>query len=228
MLPSRPVPPWPELAADTAIINRNVAQLDAQMQAMKGHRDPFTLDLVRQWHRDVHAGCANVPIASYVGNFRGTSGWPLQAYPVAMTDEHGRLQFHGTPPADVLGAVSTFEAEVQETLDLFDERITAPAEATTSRLNNLLDPLARHYADWIRIHPFADGNGRTGRLLVNWILVRYHQPLVFPGRPVPDRTGLARATAPALSTPPNHRALIRHLRSRLADARTAGQVPGTP
>ncbi|MGA7913032.1 MAG: Fic family protein [Candidatus Dormiibacterota bacterium] len=28
------------------------------------------------------------------------------------------------------------------------------------------------HGEWVRIHPFADGNGRTARILSNWILVR--------------------------------------------------------
>ena len=34
-----------------------------------------------------------------------------------------------------------------------------------------------HYR-YIRIHPFEDGNGRIARLMVNYILVRHHWPMV--------------------------------------------------
>lgn len=37
---------------------------------------------------------------------------------------------------------------------------------------NLMERLAKVHSDFERIHPFRDGNGRTGRLLLNLVLVR--------------------------------------------------------
>ena len=39
---------------------------------------------------------------------------------------------------------------------------------------------AYFHAKFENIHPFADGNGRTGRLAMNYLLVRYgHPPIVI-------------------------------------------------
>ena len=222
MLPNPIPPPWPEHPDDTAVISGNLARLDAEIQAAKGHREPFTLDLVRTWHTNIHAGCTHVPVPEYVGNFRGSSGPYLDTADVGFgRDQTGQVRFLGTPPADVTAAVAKVAVDVQTTLDRFDELILDEASATPSRLNDLVVEIAKHYVEWIRIHPFADGNGRTARVLVNWILARYWQPLVLPGRPVHDRSGLVQATAPALSTPPDYRAITRFLRKRLTDARNA-------
>ena len=35
---------------------------------------------------------------------------------------------------------------------------------------------ARTYQRFISIHPFADGNGRTGRHLMNWVLRQHGYP----------------------------------------------------
>jgi Fic family protein len=55
--------------------------------------------------------------------------------------------------------------------------------------------LARIHADFERLHPFNDGNGRTGRLLLNLILTRLGWPpaVVFKGQRRRYLTALDRA-----------------------------------
>ena len=44
----------------------------------------------------------------------------------------------------------------------------------------------RAHCEWVRIHPFANGNGRTARIWANSILMRYRLPTVVRLRPTPD------------------------------------------
>lgn len=50
---------------------------------------------------------------------------------------------------------------------------------TTKNLDGILDLVTRSYHSITKIHPFEDGNGRTGRLFINLILRRYELPYVL-------------------------------------------------
>lgn len=47
---------------------------------------------------------------------------------------------------------------------------------TISDTHNFIDALAFAHAAFERAHPFLDGNGRTGRLLLNLLLIRFGYP----------------------------------------------------
>ncbi|MCB1233221.1 MAG: Fic family protein [Verrucomicrobiae bacterium] len=49
-------------------------------------------------------------------------------------------------------------------------------EVMSARENPVVVAAAAHYR-FVKIHPFYDGNGRTGRLLMNWILLAQGYPL---------------------------------------------------
>jgi len=83
-----------------------------------------------------------------------------------------------------------------------------------------IEAVATHDTTWLRIHPFADGNGRAARVLANWMLARYWHPAgTVTGRPDGSR---GRHHPPAIATG-DHRSLTVHLRKRLMTARAAGQ-----
>ena len=52
----------------------------------------------------------------------------------------------------------------------------AQAAEGLNRGLDLPERVAAHHAEFERIHPFLDGNGRTGRLLLNLVLVRLGYP----------------------------------------------------
>ena len=66
--------------------------------------------------------------------------------------------------------------------------------ASLSRISTAESPiesLAAAHCEFERIHPFLDGNGRTGRLLLNLVLVRMGYPPVIIYKP--DRTKYLRS-----------------------------------
>ena len=69
----------------------------------------------------------------------------------------------GVAPEDVAEEIEELLAEIQDISD-----------------NTVLTTAAYFHAKFENIHPFADGNGRTGRLLMNYLLVLHnHPPIVI-------------------------------------------------
>ena len=106
---------------------------------------PASVEMLCEWHRTLMTG-SPVP-ERYVGAIRDSQGWiggssPLDAHLV-------------TPPPAELPA-------------LLHDLI-----AYTNRVDT--DPIAQAavvHAQFEVIHPFGDGNGRVGRVLVAWVLTR--------------------------------------------------------
>ena len=122
------------------------ANLAAVTEAIEGaHAGPLTTESLCGWHRTLMTGSPTP--AQHVGVLRTEQGWiggtsPLDADLV-------------TPPPDEVPA-------------LVDDLI-----AYVNRDD--IDPVTQAaiaHAQFEIIHPFADGNGRVGRVLVAWILVR--------------------------------------------------------
>ncbi len=68
----------------------------------------------------------------------------------------------GAPPEDVSEEIEELLAEIQ---DVSDEKALVAS--------------AYFHAKFENIHPFADGNGRTGRLLMNYFLVIHNHPPII-------------------------------------------------
>jgi Fic family protein len=105
----------------------------------------LSVEALCQWHRTIMTGSPTPE--RYVGTIRNEQGWIGGNDP---TDAH-----LVTPPPEELDA-------------LLDDLIHYITRDDT-------DPVAQAgiaHAQFEIIHPFADGNGRVGRVLVSWILTR--------------------------------------------------------
>lgn len=212
---------WIEHPFDTPIIAANVAILNKQISESTGHREVFDLALPTSWHRFLHNGCLMVPQPTeYIGWYRGTGTICIHEYCVNFGE------FRGVAPAKVPYELAQFNIEFSSDLEDLDLRIKKEEDATTSRINILISKVARAYTEWIRIHPFADGNGRTARVLVDWTMARYWQPLILGGRPPIEKDTLVSATTYALQSG-DHKLLEIHFRRRLTLARKLGSKQAT-
>ncbi|MBK5223378.1 MAG: Fic family protein [Acidimicrobiia bacterium] len=114
---------------------------------------PLSVEVLCDWHRVLMAGSPTP--ARYVGVVRGEQGWiggasPLDAHLVAP------------PPAELPR--------------LLDDVIR---HANRDDVDPIVQAAVVH-AQFEVLHPFGDGNGRVGRILVAWVLVRRLALLTAP------------------------------------------------
>lgn len=178
-------------------------------------RQPPTIDLARSWHRGAYDE-VNVPVPGYVGEFRGTPP-DLRAYEVAV----GRHP--GVPARDVNVELARFEASMKAAVEKLDGVVPAGTPPSDrDQLFAVLTLAAHAHGEWVRIHPFANGNGMTARLWANWCAVRYGLPPFVRLRPRPDGSAYARAAADSMRG--SHRAMIAVFADMLSGRLRVGSV----
>jgi fido (protein-threonine AMPylation protein) len=202
-------PTWVEHPDDRPIIAANIAAL--LLALPRGSREPFSLTQPLAWHTRIHENCTHIPLPQYVGHYRGDPLPCISTYEVVFGGA-----YKGVPAAQVQSRLAPMAAALQASFDELDAIMRERPDVSREYLNRIVRAAARHYLEWVRIHPFADGNGRTARVLVNLLFLRYWQPIVFPGRPPPERAVLISATGAALAG--DMRPLERFIKHRLVEA----------
>lgn len=168
--------PWDaEQFAPRITDNFKRVEVEVAAAALDGHRP--TSSRVQEWHK---ASLEGVPLAeSWVaGHYRG-QGPPTSALFVCQNHVNGVL---GSQPNRVRGEVADTFKELDERLDTLDARV-ADGESVEDVYDDVLATCAWLHGQWVRIHPFADHNGSTARLLTVMVGLRYGIPLRLPGKP---------------------------------------------
>jgi len=142
-----------------------------------------------EWHRRIYDGVA-LPVDYYAGHIRDSD----PAYAELFGYEVAVGARPGVPSAEVPDALAHFEDTARSTVATVDG-LVAPGEPPRDfdALRAVLNLCAGLHGEWIRIHPFANGNGRTARLWANWAAVRYGLPAFVRARPRPEGIGYAMA-----------------------------------
>jgi Fic/DOC family len=173
--------PWDE---DTPQVrNRimdNLAVLLPDVIASGRRRDQPSVDLVRDWHRRMLDGVPLVEPA-VAGGFRGSGPQDgrLMTYQVAVD------QVEAVRPARVRSEMSLFGRRMDEKVAALDPLI--PAKTPPGwREHQVIALCAWAHGECIRIHPFADGNGRMARAVLLWLETRYGLPVFVDLRPRPS------------------------------------------
>lgn len=183
----------PHWDADSPELRRNLAEVLAALRRQAAERVAPTAGLARDWHRQTMDGLA-VPDPGQVGVFRGEPG--LVGEDVGLYDRFGRLLSSGTPAAEVAAELQAFESRLAGVLADLDGAYPPGARLGDDDIAAIVDVAAWAHAEWVRIHPFMNGNGRSARLWANFVLLRYGVPPAIRLRPRPDGGyGLAAARA---------------------------------
>jgi hypothetical protein len=173
---------------DSPQLRTNLTAVLRAIRASAAQRETPTLESARQWQRDTMKGL-EVPRPEYVGRFRGEAGIETVRVWIAAAE--------GVAPGQVQQEMEEFEGRLQRAVAALDARYPSGKELDTDGLAAVIDLAAWARAEWVRIHPFANGNGRTARMWANAIFMRYGLDPVVRLRPRPDG-GYGRAAARAM------------------------------
>jgi hypothetical protein len=172
--------------SDQLRANLRHAHLQARDHALQ--RRPPSIGQARDWQSATMQKLIP-PRPEYVGRFRGEAG--LDNCEV----EIGGIR--GTAAKDVADELQRFEEKLQRTVEVLDGLIAPGQDLSADEVAAVIDLCTWTHAEWVRIHPFANGNGRTARLWANCLAMRYGLPPFVRLRPRPD-DGYAAACAQAM------------------------------
>jgi hypothetical protein len=173
---------------DTPQLRSNLAAVFRRVRDEALRRESLTSEAARGWQRDIMRGLVP-PDPKLVGRFRGEAG--LKNYNVRVGD------LPGVQAADVSSELAEFDRKLRQAVAELDRLIEPDQDLTADDVAAVLTLSAWAHAEWVRIHPFANGNGRTARLWANSIAMRYGLPPFLRLRPRPDR-GYDRAASSAM------------------------------
>jgi hypothetical protein len=115
----------------------------------------------------------------YAGHYRGEQFRCLVFYPVSVPADP-RV---GSPPSAVAFLMQELNNQIRIGLTALDANVLLTTE---QRLRYLVALASQAFVAFLTIHPYANGNGHAGRLIVWSILGRYgHWPKRWPVEPRP-------------------------------------------
>jgi fido (protein-threonine AMPylation protein) len=119
----------------------------------------------------------NVPDARFVGSFRGEPG--LEYIQIRIGS------WVGVDSRRVAHELAQFEQKIQTLVSSLDEMLPPGRWPDDDQVAAIVDVCAWAHSEWVRIHPHANGNGRTARVWANSLAVRYGLPAFVRFRPRP-------------------------------------------
>ena len=164
---------WDE---DCPQLEDNLKLLLRRIRHAAGRRELPNVEIARRWHTEALHNL-QVPNPKFVGAFRGEAG--LEQVQVRIGARYG------VAATKVASELAHFERTLQQVVRRLDELVPPGTELNADQLAAILEVCAWTHAEWVRIHPFVNCNGRTARLWVNSVALRYGLPPFLQLRPRP-------------------------------------------
>jgi fido (protein-threonine AMPylation protein) len=193
-------------------ITANAAKVLTGIAADADKRIPPTVAMAQRWHRDLYDGIPR-PFDYYAGEMRDSD----PEFPDLIGYEVQVGGVRGFPSVVVPRALQSFELGAQTVAANLDAAIGGGSDPLTikpQQLHGVLTYCAFLHGEWVRIHPFANGNGRTARLWANWTALRYGLPPFVTIKPRPQHPYGAAALA---SMSGNHNVMVAVMGQMLRD-----------
>jgi hypothetical protein len=175
--------------ANSPELQRNLREVLLEIRNQPIARRIPAIEDIREWQRLTMCGLT-VGDPRYIGAFRGEKG--LEDVEVKV------LNNFGVPAKRVTQALKAFERHLQARVLVLDQALRPGIPPNAAQLQAVLELCAWAHAEWVRIHPFANGNGRTARLLANGLAMRYGLPAFVRLRPRPAANEYAKAGEQAM------------------------------
>ena len=227
------VPSWHEDdPKNLSLIQANAARLITDLRAGAGERRLLTGEDLCHWHAQLYAGC-QVPIAGYLGHFRGDPAVPeLINYEVGLGAalKDGTLEKMGVWARRVSEEMAAVLAGLNAVFADLDGRLPiGKPPSTADEILQVISFAALAHGEFLRVHPFANGNGRIARLLVAFICLRYGVPMFVHIKPRPESDEYLRASRDSMGRAPdfvgNHTTTTAVFAHLLADVLEGERVP---
>jgi fido (protein-threonine AMPylation protein) len=170
-------------------IQVNIRTVGEEMLTQIPRREQPSIALAQSWHRKIYEGVP-LPVAYYAGEVRDSD----HRHPELIGYEVQVGRIFGVASAQVPEELARFQRSARAAVTGLDSQIPVGGRPTTpAELQSILLLAAILHGEWVRIHPFANGNGRTARLWAMWAVIRYGLPPFIRLKPRPPGSSYAAA-----------------------------------